>query len=274
MFAPSWRASTRWTAERALRELPEWHTRTALFRDGPIVTALPSRRLGIRAVQECARLRCHVADDDRAHRHAVDARPQIGGADALGERRLLLGVQRDDDLVGVELDERVPDREHHVRLPLARVGDVRKLAGEPRCLFLGLGGGALVVREPVEESLPHDRNDDPDLVDVLPEAGSQRSLGVLGCPHDQNAAAHADDRSRSGCWLITSVRTGRIRDDTGATPAHGFQDVYDVGNQSKRWVWLRCAPWRTTPTSTRVSRSSWRSSGASTRRARSPRTAR
>jgi len=58
-------------------------------------------------VQECARLRCHVADDDRAHRHAVDARPQIGGADALGERRLLLGVQRDDDLVGVELDERV-----------------------------------------------------------------------------------------------------------------------------------------------------------------------
>ena len=102
--------------------------------------------------RDCSWLPRQVADDDRAHRHPVDARPQIVGADALGERRLLLlGVQGDDDLVSVELVERILDRPASCLPPLARV------------------------------------------VDILPEAGSQRSLGVLGCPHDQNAAAHAGD---------------------------------------------------------------------------------
>ena len=66
-----------------------------------------------------------------------------------------------------------------------------QLAGEPRRLLLGLGGGALVVREPIEEPLPDDGDDDPDLVDVGTEACSQRSLGVLDCSDDQDVAAHA-----------------------------------------------------------------------------------
>ncbi len=149
------------------------------------------------------------------------------GREGLDEALLLLGPDRDHDLVGLEGRERIADRERHVRL--ARAG-LDGLAGERVGGLLRDGLGSierlLVVREPVEEALTHRRYDDLDRVGVA-DLRTDRIVRLLDGADDEDISGHegkllALPSARVGSMTgdrHAYVQEAELRLDAGADPA-------------------------------------------------------
>jgi hypothetical protein len=121
-----------------------------------------------------------VGDYDQPNWYTVHtARGNAAGRVCLDEPFFILGPHCDNDLVRREARERVSDRQVDVGFPSDRFDRLAgKLLGRPLGHALGVTERALVVREPVENSLPNDGDHNLDPVG-LPDLGAQGGFAVL-----------------------------------------------------------------------------------------------
>ena len=96
---------------------------------------------------------------------------------------------RDDDLVGGERRERIADGERDVRFPGPGIHRLAgKLLGQAVGDLDGVGERPLVVRQPVEDALTDNRDDDLDDI-VLVQLGAERASELLDGADDEDVAS-------------------------------------------------------------------------------------
>jgi hypothetical protein len=132
-----------------------------------------------------------AADHNKADGYSLDAVLRCGiGRTRLDESFLFFRTNRNDNFVRWKGRESVPDGETDVRLPGSSIdGLALKLLG---CAFsdpLRMTEPFLVVGEPVEHALPHDRHHDLDRVG-LPDMRPQFVVGMFDSADDEDVLGH------------------------------------------------------------------------------------
>jgi hypothetical protein len=143
------------------------------------------------------------ADHDKADRHSLDEAVWgcgVGRA-RLDEPFFFFRTNRNDDFVRRKGRESVADGETDVRLPGSSIdGLAVKLLGRTFSHPLRMTERFLVVGEPVEHTLAHDRHHDLDRVD-LPDVRAQYVIRMFDGADDEDVLAHDGNVSLGPCPL-------------------------------------------------------------------------